>query len=44
MGCVPLYENNNCHIKIRDLENHYWIDKYLVTISESKQTLAFFVN
>ena len=33
MSCASAYEIANCHIKCRDLENHYWICKYQVTTS-----------
>ena len=30
---VSTYESANCHIKSRDLENLYWISKYVIKIS-----------
>jgi len=32
MRCISTFESANCHIKSRDLENLYWISKYLGTI------------
>jgi len=33
MKHVSAHESVNCHIKSRNLENSYWISKYVVKIS-----------